>query len=176
MAGAGGMNSIVDAVMGCIPFAGDLFDGAWPDMRMETTVTDLDLDVDGRNNKIYEVHTEAVPPGDDRRLVVLSSMDVYRAYGSLHAGAVSDAVPLDETSPVRTEFSSMSMERLVTGLAATVYFTDDDTPSASPVIVTVSFASARFSFANARFFSRVSWMTKLASMTTPIAMSATSPL
>jgi primary-amine oxidase len=25
----------------------------------------LDLDVDGRNNKIYEVHTEAVPPGDE---------------------------------------------------------------------------------------------------------------
>jgi nucleoside-diphosphate-sugar epimerase len=40
-------------------------------------------------------------PGDDRRLVVLSSMDVYRAYGSLRAGGVTDAVPLDETSPVR---------------------------------------------------------------------------
>src|SRR5919107_5846430 len=25
----------------------------------------LDLDVDGRNNKIYEVHTEVVPPGDE---------------------------------------------------------------------------------------------------------------
>jgi nucleoside-diphosphate-sugar epimerase len=42
-------------------------------------------------------------PGDERHLVVLSSMDVYRAYGSLHAGVVTDAVPLDETSPVRTE-------------------------------------------------------------------------
>jgi nucleoside-diphosphate-sugar epimerase len=42
-------------------------------------------------------------PGDGRHLVVLSSMDVYRAYGSLHAGTVTDAVPLDETSPVRTE-------------------------------------------------------------------------
>jgi nucleoside-diphosphate-sugar epimerase len=39
----------------------------------------------------------------DRRLVVLSSMDVYRAYGSLHAGEVTDAVPLDETSPVRSQ-------------------------------------------------------------------------
>lgn len=37
------------------------------------------------------------------RLVVLSSMDTYRAYGSLHAGTVTDAVPLDETSPVRAE-------------------------------------------------------------------------
>ena len=42
-------------------------------------------------------------PRDDRRLVVLSSMDTYRAYGSLHAGTVTDAVPLDETSPVRPE-------------------------------------------------------------------------
>jgi nucleoside-diphosphate-sugar epimerase len=45
----------------------------------------------------------AALPGDERRLVVLSSMDVYRAYGSVHAGTVSDAVPLDETSPVRPE-------------------------------------------------------------------------
>ena len=37
------------------------------------------------------------------RMVVLSSMDTYRAYGSLHAGIVTDAVPLDETSPVRPE-------------------------------------------------------------------------
>ena len=42
-------------------------------------------------------------PADDVRLVVLSSMDTYRAYGSLHAGTVTDAVPLDETSPVRPE-------------------------------------------------------------------------
>ena len=41
--------------------------------------------------------------GDGRRLVVLSSMDTYRAYGSLHAGVVTDALPLDETSPVRSE-------------------------------------------------------------------------
>lgn len=41
--------------------------------------------------------------GGDHRLVVLSSMDTYRAYGSLHAGVVTDAVPLDENSPVRSE-------------------------------------------------------------------------
>lgn len=45
----------------------------------------------------------AFPPDGDRRLVVLSSMDVYRAYGSLHAGIVTDPVPLDETSPVREQ-------------------------------------------------------------------------
>jgi len=45
----------------------------------------------------------AFPDGADLRLVVLSSMDTYRAYGSLHARTVTDAVPLDETSPVRPE-------------------------------------------------------------------------
>jgi UDP-glucose 4-epimerase len=45
----------------------------------------------------------AFPEGSVERLVVLSSMDTYRAYGSLHAGIVTDAVPLDETSPVRPE-------------------------------------------------------------------------
>ena len=39
----------------------------------------------------------------DVRLVVLSSMDVYAAYGALHAGTDVHAVPLDETSPVREE-------------------------------------------------------------------------
>jgi UDP-glucose 4-epimerase len=48
-----------------------------------------------------EAVVEVVPP--DLRLLVLSSMDVYRAYGSLQAGIVTDAVPFDETAPVRTE-------------------------------------------------------------------------
>ena len=39
----------------------------------------------------------------DVRFVVLSSQDVYRAYASLRAGVVTDPVPLDETSPLRTE-------------------------------------------------------------------------
>jgi nucleoside-diphosphate-sugar epimerase len=37
------------------------------------------------------------------RLVVLSSQDVYAAYGELHAGGHAHAVPLDETSPVRAD-------------------------------------------------------------------------
>jgi len=41
--------------------------------------------------------------GTDRRYVVTSSMDVYRAYGGLHTGKTTDAVPVDETSPVRPE-------------------------------------------------------------------------
>lgn len=39
------------------------------------------------------------------RLLAVSSIDVYRAFGSLWADAVTDAVPLDEHSPVRTESS-----------------------------------------------------------------------
>jgi hypothetical protein len=39
----------------------------------------------------------------DVHLVVSSSCDVYRAYSSLHHDVVTDAVPLDESSPVRTE-------------------------------------------------------------------------
>ncbi|MFP5326199.1 MAG: NAD-dependent epimerase/dehydratase family protein [Acidimicrobiia bacterium] len=47
--------------------------------------------------------TEAVLAalGHVGRLVVLSSCDVYRAFGSVHAQTVSDPVPLTEESPVR---------------------------------------------------------------------------
>ena len=41
--------------------------------------------------------------GEDSRLLVLSSMDVYRAYGSLLAGVETDPLPLDETAPVREQ-------------------------------------------------------------------------
>ena len=37
------------------------------------------------------------------RKVVLSSCDVYRAFGAVHAETVTDPVPLDEGSPVRPE-------------------------------------------------------------------------
>ncbi len=39
----------------------------------------------------------------DVRWVVASSIDVYRAYGALHGGTESDAVPFDETDPVRED-------------------------------------------------------------------------
>ena len=39
--------------------------------------------------------------GDRARLVVLSSVDTYRAYAGLMRNTVIDAVPIDETSPVR---------------------------------------------------------------------------
>jgi nucleoside-diphosphate-sugar epimerase len=48
-----------------------------------------------------ETALAALPEG--LRLVVLSSVDVYRAYSSLMAGTESDPVPLSEDSPVRDQ-------------------------------------------------------------------------
>jgi nucleoside-diphosphate-sugar epimerase len=48
-----------------------------------------------------QIVVDAVDPGV--RLVVTSSIDVYRAYGALMAGTLTDAVPFDETAPVRAE-------------------------------------------------------------------------
>jgi nucleoside-diphosphate-sugar epimerase len=44
---------------------------------------------------------EALPAGI--RLVVISSVDVYRAFGALNDGRETDPIPLDEESPVRPE-------------------------------------------------------------------------
>ncbi len=57
------------------------------------------------NFAMFRVHAQGVLDalGSDRRYVVTSSMDVYRAYGGLHAGKTTDAVPVDEMSPVRPE-------------------------------------------------------------------------
>jgi nucleoside-diphosphate-sugar epimerase len=46
-----------------------------------------------------ETVLEAMPA--DIRLVVISSLDVYRAFGALNQDRETDPVPLDETSPVR---------------------------------------------------------------------------
>jgi nucleoside-diphosphate-sugar epimerase len=46
-----------------------------------------------------EVVVNALPSGI--RLVVISSVDVYRAFGALHDDRETDPVPLDEDSPVR---------------------------------------------------------------------------
>jgi len=47
-----------------------------------------------------ETVLEALP--FDVRLVVISSLDVYRAFGALNQDLETDPVPLDETSPVRS--------------------------------------------------------------------------
>src|SRR5215831_16181535 len=48
-----------------------------------------------------EVAVQALPT--QARLVVLSSIDVYRAYTSLLAETITDPVPLTEDSPVRSQ-------------------------------------------------------------------------
>ena len=48
-----------------------------------------------------ETALAALPRGI--RLVVLSSIDVYRAFGALNEGRETDPVPIDEESPVRSE-------------------------------------------------------------------------
>jgi nucleoside-diphosphate-sugar epimerase len=47
-----------------------------------------------------EIALEALPAGI--RLVVISSLDVYRAFGAVNEDRETDPVPLDEESPVRT--------------------------------------------------------------------------
>ena len=48
-----------------------------------------------------EIALAALPA--DIRLVVISSMDVYRAFGAAIEGTETDPVPLDEDSPVRSD-------------------------------------------------------------------------
>jgi UDP-glucose 4-epimerase len=50
-----------------------------------------------------DAETALAVVGDDTRLLVVSSMDVYRAFGAVLAGTETDALPVDETSPVRSE-------------------------------------------------------------------------
>lgn len=68
----------------------------------------------------------AVPSGV--RLVAISSADVYRAHGSLHAGLVTDALPIDETAPLRERplpyaeggYEKLDVERAYLSAGATV--------------------------------------------------------
>jgi UDP-glucose 4-epimerase len=62
---------------------------------------DAVLDAIALTRQDAEVASAALP--ENVRLVVLSSIDVYRAYGALLSGTQSDAVPLDEHSPVREQ-------------------------------------------------------------------------
>jgi nucleoside-diphosphate-sugar epimerase len=50
-----------------------------------------------------DAHAVVDATGRDVRPIVLSSMDVYRAYQGFRTGVSTDPVPLDETAPVREE-------------------------------------------------------------------------
>lgn len=62
---------------------------------------DAVVDVSAMTRSDATAAVAALPAGP--RLVAVSSIDVYRAFASLWAGTVTDAVPLTETSPVRGE-------------------------------------------------------------------------
>ncbi len=72
-----------------------------------SVVGDIDAfapDVVCDNISLFASHARAVVEAlGERRYVVTSSMDVYRAYGALHTGTASEPVPVDETSPVRDQ-------------------------------------------------------------------------
>jgi nucleoside-diphosphate-sugar epimerase len=67
----------------------------------------------------------AALPDPDLRWVVLSSMDVYRAFGGIQHGTVTDAVPISEASPTRADthpypdampdYSKLEVEEVVVG-------------------------------------------------------------
>lgn len=59
--------------------------------------------VDNVAGSAADADTALAALGDGPRLYVISSMDVYLAYGALHADAMREPVPIDETSPVREE-------------------------------------------------------------------------
>ncbi len=62
---------------------------------------DAALDCRALTRTDAEIALRAFPRGI--RLVVLSSIDVYRAFGALNEGRETDPVPIDEESPVRSE-------------------------------------------------------------------------
>ena len=59
--------------------------------------------VDNSAFSAADAETALAAIGGDTRLLVVSSMDVYRAFGAVLAGTETDPVPVDETSPVRRE-------------------------------------------------------------------------
>jgi nucleoside-diphosphate-sugar epimerase len=59
------------------------------------------LDCRALTRKDAEIALEALP--EIERRVVISSIDVYRAFGALNEDRETDPVPLDENSPVRAE-------------------------------------------------------------------------
>lgn len=69
--------------------------------RLQSWLPDAAVDCLAMSRADASAALAALPQGI--RLVVLSSQDVYRAYGAVWSGQVSDPVPLDETSPVREE-------------------------------------------------------------------------
>jgi nucleoside-diphosphate-sugar epimerase len=73
--------------------------------HLRDAVADFDPEalVDNCAYSSADAETALAAVADGVRLLVVSSMDVYRAFGAVLAGTETDPVPVDETSPVRTE-------------------------------------------------------------------------
>ena len=74
-----------------------------PDHReaLDAFAPDAALDCRALTRADAENVVAALPSGT--RVVVVSSLDVYRAFGAVNDGRETDPVPLDEDSPVRSE-------------------------------------------------------------------------
>jgi nucleoside-diphosphate-sugar epimerase len=69
--------------------------------ELEDFGPDAVVDCRALTRRDAETALEALP--DVKRRVVISSVDVYRAFGALNVDEETDPVPLDEESPVRQE-------------------------------------------------------------------------
>jgi nucleoside-diphosphate-sugar epimerase len=74
-----------------------------PHLRGPVTDFGPDALVDTLALTAADAETALAAVDDDLRLLVLSSMDVYRAFGSALQGGETDALPLDETAPLREQ-------------------------------------------------------------------------
>ena len=99
----------------------------WPGCRAAFAAfgADAAVDVSAANGPDARAALAALPPGI--ALVALSSVDVYRAYGALHGGMQTDAVPLTEESPLRTvrhidgpEWENLDVEEAYLAAGATI--------------------------------------------------------
>ncbi|MBR7831912.1 NAD-dependent epimerase/dehydratase family protein [Actinospica durhamensis] len=100
---------------------------SWPERRAEIAAfrPDAAVDVSALDGPGADSALRALPEG--LRLVVLSSVNVYRAYESVRAGIHTDAVPLTEQSPLRTarhldgpEWENLDLEARYLAAGATV--------------------------------------------------------
>jgi nucleoside-diphosphate-sugar epimerase len=100
---------------------------AWPGHAAAFAAfgADAAVDVSAANGPDAVAALAALPPGI--ALVALSSVDVYRAYESLHRDAQTDSVPLTEESPLRANryvdgpvWENLDVEEAYLGAGATV--------------------------------------------------------
>jgi len=100
---------------------------SWPEHRDAFTGfgADAAIDVSAGNANGARSALAALPVGIE--LVALSSVDVYRAYEGLHTGRQTDAVPLTETSPLRSaryidgpQWENLEVEHLHLEAGATI--------------------------------------------------------